>query len=205
MIGGQRWRVNSERSVLRFSIGHAKLREITGQFQCWGGTVILDKGDLKRSVVRIWVDLSSVDTGSAKRDAFILATELFDVDCEPALVFDSERVEITGVGRGLIFGRLTLHSFGNEIALAVEAKPPRRDGKGVWYLVYTVHASIERGALGLRRNRYINDWLGEAVVGQMIEIAAHVEVMRDDRPVAALPASLTPTPTSTARRLGLAR
>jgi polyisoprenoid-binding protein YceI len=205
MGGRERWRINSERSVLRFRIGHADLRQISGQFRCWGGTVLLDKGDLRRSVVRIWVDLSSIDTGSAKRDAFILTTELFDVDCEPALVFDSERVEISGVGRGLIVGRVALHSFDKEIALTVEAKPPRRDGKGVWYLVYTARASIARGALGLRRNRHINDWLREAVVDEMIEIAAHVEVMRDDRPVAALPASPASASTSTAHPLGPAR
>jgi polyisoprenoid-binding protein YceI len=200
MDGRERWRINSERSTLRFRIGHAVLQQIRGRFHCWGGTVLIDNRDLRRSVVRIWIDLSSIDTGSAKRDAFILATELFDIHWEPALVFDSERIEITGVGRGFIFGRLALHSFGKEIALAVEAKAPRSDSKGVWHLVYTARTSIDRGALGLRRNRYIDDWLSEAVVGETIEITAHVEVMPDDRPIADRPAS--PAPVSRAQRLG---
>jgi polyisoprenoid-binding protein YceI len=176
----ERWRINPERSTLRFSIGHADLREIRGQFHCWGGMVLIDPADSKRSSLRVWVDLSSIDTGSAARDHFILATELFDMHWEPALVFDSVRVEITGVGRGVVLGRLALHSFGKEIAVAIKAKPPRRDDKGVWHLVYTARTSIDRGALGLRRNRYIKDWLGESVVGETIEIAAHVEAARDN-------------------------
>ena len=142
--------------------------------------VLLDPADSKRSSVRVWVDLSSIATGSAARDEFILATELFDMHWEPALVFDSERVEMTGVGSGVVVGRLALHSFGKEIAVAIKAKPPRRDDKGVWHLVYTARTSIDRGALGLRRNSYIKDWLGESVVGETIEIAAHIEAARDN-------------------------
>ncbi|HET6149629.1 MAG TPA: YceI family protein [Polyangia bacterium] len=203
MDGRERWRINSERSTLKFAIDHAGLKQICGRFHCWGGTVLIDNRDLTRSAVRIWVDLSSIDTGSVKRDAFILATELFDIHWEPALVFDSERVEITGIGRGLIFGRLALHSFGREIALEVEAKSPRADSKGVWHLVYTARTSVDRGALGLRRNRYNDDWLSEAVVGEIIEITAHVEVMPDDRPIVDRPAS--PAPVSRMQRLGPAR
>ena len=176
----ERWRINPERSTLRFSIGHADLREIRGQFHCWGGIFLLDPVDSKRSTLRVWVDLSSIDTGSTARDAFILATELFDTHWEPALVFDSERVEITGVGRGVVVGHLALHSFVKEIAVAIKAKPPLRDAKGVWHLVYNARTSIDRGALGLRRNRHIKDWLGESVVGENIEIAAHVEAARDN-------------------------
>jgi polyisoprenoid-binding protein YceI len=192
MDARERWRIDSGRSRLRFSIGHADLLEIRGQFHCWGGLVLLDKTDQRRSAIRIWVDLSSIDTESAKRDEYILSTELFEMQGEPALVFDSERVEIAGVGRGIIVGRLALHGVGKQLAVAVETKAPRRDDSGAWHLVYEAHASIERGALGLRRSRYITDWLGEAVVGETIQMTAYVEAARDDRPVADRPAFAAP-------------
>jgi polyisoprenoid-binding protein YceI len=187
MDARERWRIDPGHSTLKFSVGHSVLREIRGQFHCWGGLLLVDKADLKRSAVRIWVDMSSIDTGSTQRNEFILATELFDVRWEPALVFDSERVEVGGVGRGIVVGRLALHGFGTQIAVKVEAKAPRRDERGAWHVVYIAHASIDRGALGLRRNRHITDWLGEGVVGEVIEIAAHVDAVRDDRPAADIP------------------
>lgn len=190
----ERWRIDPERSALRFSIGHAVLGKIRGEFHCWGGVVLLDKVDLRRSAVRIWVDLSSVDTGSEKRDRYILASDLFDMELEPALVFDSKRVVIVGIGEGVVVGRLALHTFGKEIAVAVQANAPQCDDRGTWHLAYTARTSIDRGALGLRRNRDISDWLGEEVMGKTIDIAAYVEVARADGPAAELPASPAPAP-----------
>jgi polyisoprenoid-binding protein YceI len=185
----ERWRIDSGRSTLKFRIGHADLREMHGKFSSWGGLVLLDTSEQRRSAIHIWVDMSSIDTGSAERDELILGTELFDTRWEPALVFDSERIEPAGVGRGIVVGRLALHGVGKEVAVAVEAKAPRLDDGGDWHLIYAARTSIDRGALGLRRNRHMKDWLSEEVVGEIIEIAAHVEAARDDRPAADLPTS----------------
>jgi polyisoprenoid-binding protein YceI len=190
----ERWRIDPDRSTLSFSIGHAVLGKISGEFHCWGGVALLDKVDLQRSAVRIWVDLSSVDTGSEKRDRDILASELFDLALEPALMFDSERVVMVGVGEGVVVGRLAVHTLGKEIAVAVQANAPRRDDRGTWHLAFTARTSIDRGALGMRRNRDVSDWLGEKVMGRTIDIAAYVEVARADGPAAELPASATPAP-----------
>ena len=183
----ERWRIEPERSTLRFRIGHAVLGEIGGQFHCWGGLALLDKADLRRSAVRIWVDLSSIDAGSPERDEYILGTELFDLQSEPALVFDSERIELSSAGRGVVAGRLAVHSFSTEIAVVVEARAPRRDASGTWHLVYTARTSVNRAAIGLRRSRHIVDWLDERVLGETLEIDAHVEARRDDRAAADLP------------------
>lgn len=194
MDAREKWQIDPGRSTLKFRIRHSVLREIRGQFHCWGGLLLVDKADLRRSAIRIWVDMSSIDTGSTKRDEFILATELFDLQWEPALVFDSERMELSGPGRGMVVGRLALHGVGKDIAVAVEAKAPRRDNRGAWHVVYIAHASIDRGALGLRRNRTITDWLGEGVVGESIEIAAHLEAVRDERPETDLSAPVATAP-----------
>jgi polyisoprenoid-binding protein YceI len=144
MDAREKWQIDPERSTLKFSIGHSVLREIGGQFHCWGGLLLVDKVDLRRSAIRIWVDMSSIDTGSAERDELILATEPFDVHWEPALAFDSERVEIGRVGRGTVVGRLALHGFHQEIEVEVEAEAPRRHEKGAWHIVYNARASIDR-------------------------------------------------------------
>lgn len=201
MEARERWQIDTERSTLRFSIDHAVLRKLRGEFHCWGGLVLLDKADLRRSAVRIWVDLSSVNTGSEQRDQSILASDLCDMQVEPALVFDSERVEIVGVGDGVVVGRLALHSFATEISVAVQANAPQSHDRGAWNLAFTARTSIDRGALGLRRSRDISDWLGERAMGKTIDIAAYVEVARADRPADELAAS--PAPTST--RAGSAR
>ena len=198
MDSRERWQIDAGQSTLEFTIDHSVLRKIRGQFHCWGGLLLVDKVDLRRSAIRIWVDMSSIDTGSTERDELILSTEPFDVHWEPALAFDSERVEIGRAGRGNVVGRLALHGFHQEIAVAVEAEAPRHDERGQWHIVYIARASIDRAGLGLRRNRTIADWLGEGVVGATIEVVAHLEAVLDDRPAAVLPTPVT-TASSTAR------
>jgi polyisoprenoid-binding protein YceI len=189
------WRVDPERSKLSFSIDHALLGKVRGHFDCWGGSLLLDKDRPWCSAVRMWIDLSSVNTGSDKRDRYILDTELFDVNFEPGLVFDSERVEIARLNRGIVVGRLSVRSFSDKVKVAVEAKPARRDATGRPHAVYAAHASIDRIAIGLRRSQGISDWLGERVLGRTIQIAAHIEVMPDDLTTTMLPNARPPTGT----------
>jgi hypothetical protein len=141
--------------------------------------LLLDKNDLRRSAIRLWVDLSSFDTGSAKHDERINAAGLFDVLWEPALVFDSERLQMSDAGHGVIVGRLAVHCVDREAAVAIEPKAPRRDASGVWHLVCRASTSIHFGALRWRQNQRRGSWLTNLVWGQAVQIVAHVEAVRD--------------------------
>jgi polyisoprenoid-binding protein YceI len=174
----ERWTIDSETSNLTFSLRHALLGQIKGEFRCWGGDVLLDRADPSRSSVRIWVELSSIDTGSRRRDDDILDTELFDVSWEPALVFESERFETDDRGQAVMFGLLNLHSYRKNISVSIDASLPREDGAGAPRLVGTARASIDRGALGLRRAGGVSDWLNERFLDKAIEMTAHVEATR---------------------------
>jgi polyisoprenoid-binding protein YceI len=185
------WRIDPERSELRFSIGHLVLGEIQGLFDCWGGTFRLDRASPGRTSVRVWVDLSSVNTGLERRDSYILGTELFDTHEEPGLVFDSEHVDLTRANGGIVTGRLSLRAFSHELKVSVDAKPSRRDAGGPPRAVYAARASIDRLAIGLRRKRGVRDWLGERVLGRTIQVSAHIEATPEDATTTAL-ANATP-------------
>jgi polyisoprenoid-binding protein YceI len=193
----ERWRIDDTRSTLTFRLRHMTLPEIEGRFDCWGGVVLLDRSDPGRSGVRLWVDLSSIGTGSPKRDAAIFATELFDLRWEPAVVFDSTRVEIDDDHRhATVVGQLAIHTFRHEVRVAIEGQDPRREDAGARRLGYTARASVDRAAFGLHRRRSIVDWLADRFLADTIEIVAQVELTRDlgttlepvGRPPAALPA-----------------
>ena len=169
------WTIDVDRSALRFSLRHKLLGEIGGQFHCWGGQLRIDSANPREAEVRIWVELSSIDTGSASLDEQILRTELFDQRDEPALEFDGERLEMGASYHFTLLGWLGLHSFRKEISVAVAdcaletgtSAPPR--------FVCTARASVERKALGLRRQRGLDHWLSEQLLGETIDIAAHIE------------------------------
>jgi hypothetical protein len=71
MLERERWDIDESRSTLTFALRHFVVGEIRGTFGRWGGTLLLDPADLGRSSLQVWIDLASVDTGSAERDAHL--------------------------------------------------------------------------------------------------------------------------------------
>jgi hypothetical protein len=129
--------------------------------------------------MRLWVDLSSFDTGSMKQDERILATELFDVQMEPALVFDSELIQMTDPAHGVVMGRLAVHCVEREAVASIEARAPRRDENGVWHIVYDAQTSVTFGALGRRQTRGRGSWLTNLLWGEAVQLSAHIEAARE--------------------------
>ncbi len=182
------WRIDPNQSELRFRVRHAVLREIRGQFHCWGGMFWCDESDPRRSRIHVWVDLSSIDTGSARRDAHILATELFDLPAEPALVFDSDRIDLAAPDGGIIRGLLALNSCRQRVSVLVEQGGLRRDSAGAAHRIYAARGSFLRSALGLRRKGSAGDFLADAILADTVEFEGCFEVTRDEALAAAMSA-----------------
>jgi polyisoprenoid-binding protein YceI len=186
----QVWKIDVERSALRFSLRHKLLGEIAGQFRCWGGQVRIDLENPGKADVRIWVELSSIDTGSPSRDDEILRTELFDQRGEPALEFDGERLEVDASDHLRVVGWLGLHAFRKEIAVAVEDYALSAGASESPRFVCTARASVDRKALGLRRKRGVDHWLSDKLLGDTIDIAAHIEATLESAGASSSPPTL---------------
>jgi polyisoprenoid-binding protein YceI len=183
------WRIDADRSTLAFHVPHARLEDVSGRFDCWGGRILVDPADPQRTVVGIWVELSSVDTGSRRRDEELLRTELFDQPWEPALNFDSDRLELCPSGATLS-GWVSLRAKRTWASIAVDAPQVTIDASGRPRFRCTARASLERKALGLGRSR-TEDWLSDRLLGNQIEILAHVEASRESAsPIPFLPDAL---------------
>ncbi len=182
----EHWKIDVERSTLGFGLHHKLLGEIAGQFRCWGGQVLIDEANPRRGAARIWVELSSIDTGSPNRDDAILRTELFDQRWEPALDFDGERLEIDGSDRLTLVGWLGLRAYRKEISVVVDTYAMKIDPAGTPRFVCTARASIDRKALGLHKKWGVGHWLSDQLLGETITIVARVEATLES-PVAASP------------------
>lgn len=187
----ERWKIDVDRSTLRFSLSHKLLGEISGQFRCWGGQVLIDRVQHQRTAVRIWVDLSSIDTGSCKRDEEILRTELFDQRCEPAMEFDGERLDVDASDRLTLVGWLGIRALRKEISVVVDGYEMKVDASGTPRFVCTARASIARRAFGLRKNWNIGHWLSDQLLGETIDIVARVEATLENGATASPPVTLT--------------
>jgi polyisoprenoid-binding protein YceI len=173
------WHIDGERSTLRFSLRHIVVQEIKGEFRRWGGTVTADEVEPTRSSARVWVDLASVDTANAERDAQVRSVEFFDVARFPRATFATTEIRLPDDGNPVVRGRLRLHGAEREVALEIRRREERTDADGNERAVYTLEGRFDRRDFGLRWNQDLD--VGGVVVGDQVQIEAHVEAVRPRR------------------------
>jgi polyisoprenoid-binding protein YceI len=173
------WAIDTQRSSLRFSLRHIVVHEIRGTFARWGGAISLDEGAPTRSSVRIWIDLSTIDTGEQERDQHVLSPEFFDVARFPKATFTSVAVRAADRGNPVVRGVLDLHGVRQEIDMEVtgrERRPAEEGDDGCERMIFTARGRLDRRQFGLRWNQDLD--VGGIVVGDDIEITAQVAAVR---------------------------
>jgi len=171
-----RWEVVGEGSRLTFSLRHIVVSEIQGLFHAWGGEMLFDPDDPSGTRIRVWVDLASVDTGSAERDDHVRSKEFLHVAQFPRAEFTSTQVVPRQDGAAALTGWLQLHGIARYVALTVVPERTWVDDEGHPRAAYRVHGQIDRQAFGLHWNQDLD--FGGIVVGDRVEIQAHVELVR---------------------------
>ncbi|MEY2455637.1 MAG: hypothetical protein QOK06_731 [Acidimicrobiaceae bacterium] len=113
-----RWAVDTNHSSIGFSIRHLGVSKVRGRFTRFEAEVIIGE-TLDTTSVTATVDVASIDTANADRDAHVLSPDLIDVAKRPTMVFRSTR--IAGAGSEYqIDGDLTIGDVTRPIVLAVE-------------------------------------------------------------------------------------
>src|SRR3954471_22935098 len=86
------WSVDPHHSAITFSIRHLGLSRVRGRFDRFD--VTLHVGDsLTESQVEATIDLASIDTNNADRDAHLRSTDFFKVDAHPTMTFRSTGIQ----------------------------------------------------------------------------------------------------------------
>src|ERR1700676_1348821 len=91
-----RWQVDTNHSSIGFTIRHLGVSKVRGRFTRFDADVVI--GDtLDTTSVRATVDVASIDTANADRDAHVLSPDVIDVARRPTMVFCSTSVKGAGM------------------------------------------------------------------------------------------------------------
>lgn len=113
-----RWEVDPAHSVVGFTIRHLGVTKVRGRFERFDADITVG-ATAESSSVTATVDLASVDTGNAERDAHIRAEDMVDVARRPTMTFRSTSISGAGDDWQLV-GDLTIGDVTRPLALAVE-------------------------------------------------------------------------------------
>jgi polyisoprenoid-binding protein YceI len=109
------WVLDPSHTEIGFTVRHL-VSKVRGKFETFEGTIVSAK-DITASTVNVSIDLASVNTGTADRDAHLRSGDFFNAEENPKMTFVS-----TGILQKdfVVTGDLTIKGITKPVELATE-------------------------------------------------------------------------------------
>jgi polyisoprenoid-binding protein YceI len=170
------WQIDPAHTDVGFEVKHLMISKVRGRFGTVSGTIELDEADVTKSSVAAEIDVTTIDTREAQRDAHLRSADFFDVENFPKLTFRSTRVERAGEGRVTVVGDLTIRGVTREVTLAVEEEGTAKDPWGGDRIAFSATAKIDRRDFGLTWNQALET--GGVLVANEIRLILDVQAVK---------------------------
>jgi polyisoprenoid-binding protein YceI len=116
-VAAGRYVIDPVHSWVGFSVRHLMSR-VRGRFSVFSGEIVVAERP-ERSTVTAVIDLTSVNTGTERRDDHLRSIDFFDVERTPTMTFTSTGLREAG-GVWLLSGDLTVRDVTRPIEFEVE-------------------------------------------------------------------------------------
>ncbi|MDP9050235.1 MAG: YceI family protein [Acidobacteriota bacterium] len=171
------WNIDPTHSHAEFKVRHLMISNVKGSFPKVSGVLTLDESDVTKSSVEATIDVASVETRDAQRDAHLKSADFFDVEKFPVMTFQSTKVVQGSAGEGTVEGDLTIRDVTK--AVVFEVTGPTAQTKDPWgNLRVGVEATtkISRKEFGLTWSAPLE--AGGVMVGDEVTITLEIEFVK---------------------------
>ena len=167
------WSIDPVHTDVSFTVRHMMVSKVRGRFADFEGVVVTAPEPLDSSV-EVSIELASIDTGNADRDAHIRSDDFFGVDHYPTMTYTS-----TGIRRSgddfVVDGDLTLRGVTKPVSLEVEVNGFGPDPFGGTRAGFSAKGEISRKEFDVKFDAPMEG--GGVVVGDKIQIAIEAELV----------------------------
>jgi polyisoprenoid-binding protein YceI len=113
---GNNWKINTANSQITFSISNMG-SQVEGSFSKYSGNLLFDSKNLKTSLVKFFIDVSSINTKNTKRDKHLQEKSYFNASNYPQIKFISTKFEMISDEKFVVYGNLSIKDVTKEIIL----------------------------------------------------------------------------------------
>ncbi len=177
------WQIDLAHSEINFTVRHMMISKVRGRFESFSGSVNFDEANPSNTTVEISIDVSSINTKDAQRDAHLRSADFFDAENYPTMTFVSKRVEQHSANSGRLIGDLTIRGVTKEVALDVEYAGQVTSPWGTTNAGFSASGKINRKDWGLVWNVALET--GGLLVGEEVQIEIEMELIKQAEPAAA--------------------
>lgn len=171
------WKLDPAHSSAEFKVKHMMISNVKGTFSGLSGTLVEDTSDPTRSRVEARIDIGTISTGDAQRDAHLKSADFFHHEQHPHMTFKSTKVEKKSEGEYAVTGDLTIHGVSKQVTFAVDGPTaPAKDPWGNTRIGLSATAKINRKDFGLSWNAALE--AGGFLVGDDVQIALEAQFIK---------------------------
>jgi polyisoprenoid-binding protein YceI len=170
------WTIDGAHTDATFSVRHLMISNVRGSFQKVSGTVTYDPAKPENTQAKAEIEVGSITTRDAQRDAHLRSADFFDADNHPLITFAS-----TSVRRGdkgfEVLGDLTIRGTTKQVTLAIDGPTPEQvDPWGNTRVGFSASTKIKRSEFKMTWNTALE--AGGVVVGDEVTIHVDVELIK---------------------------
>jgi polyisoprenoid-binding protein YceI len=171
-----RWTLDPGHSAVGFSVRHLMITNVRGEFERFRGAVTYDAARPEATRIEATIDVASLNTREAKRDADLRSALFFDAENHPEMTFVSTSARSAGDGSLEVTGNLTIRGTTREVALSVRDIGSAVDMRGNARIGATASTKIKRSDFGMTWNKALET--GGVVVGDVVAIALELSLVK---------------------------
>lgn len=171
------WKLDPAHSHAEFKVKHMMISNVKGSFSGLSGTLTENEADKTLSTIEASIDVNTIATGDAQRDAHLKSADFFDAAQFGTMTFRSTKVQPNGDGGYNVTGDLTIHGQTRQQVFVVEG--PTAPGKDPWgntRIGVSATTKINRKDYGLSWNAALET--GGILVGDDVNITIEAQFIK---------------------------
>jgi len=169
------YKIDAVHSEVGFKVRHFVSRT-SGRFTKFEGTIQLDEKNIQNSNVVVSIDVASINTDNANRDAHLKSADFFDAGKFPTITFKSTSVKEVSKGQLQVTGDFTMHGVTKRITLPIASlggmATPFKDFRAG----FEGSLKINRQDFGVKWNKTLD--AGGTMLSDDVDISLAIEAVK---------------------------
>jgi polyisoprenoid-binding protein YceI len=170
------WVIDPLHSEVLFKVKHLVITTVTGRFNKFEGTIIAEGSDFSNAKVTFTIDVKSIDTNQAQRDAHLQNSDFFSADLYPAITFQSTAFQKINEGEYKMIGDMTMKGITKSIEFKVEYNGAEDNGHGILKHGFEVTGVVNRKEFGITWNKLTET--GGLGLSEDIKLVANIQIAK---------------------------
>jgi len=170
-----KWGIDTTHTEVQFKVKHLVISTVTGFFKKFSGSVESETEDFDGASVNFSLDVNSIDTNQADRDAHLKSPDFFAADQYPTVDFTGILKKVSD-NEYKLDGSLTMRGTTKAIVLKAEFGGIMVDPWGNTKAGFEINGKVNRKDFGLNWNAITE--VGGMVVSEEVKLHLNVELAK---------------------------